>query len=214
MKQHLPPQSGSCEEISSRQHYPKKLLGHLEKKRASSRHAPTADCSNGKHPAFVADSITVSDIHIICIYPTVEAGKLARQWIETALHSTISNATSQIESYNYAVLSDDGISWAHVIQRLHPDIILMVSDGNSQLHAGLRTSLRELIAHSNNGSKPLVIFRNLEPEPSINTRTMLEYVSALTERNHCELNAINGNGAPISCFRHPHDLLKARKHHE
>lgn len=60
----------------------------------------------------------------------------------------------------------------------------------------------------------MVIFRDLEPEPTLNTRVLLDYVSALTLHNNCELNAMNGNGEPISCYRHPRHLLKTRKYHE
>jgi hypothetical protein len=65
-----------------------------------------------------------------------------------------------------------------------------------------------------NGKKPLVLFRDLEPEPTTNSRIILDYVSALTIRNNCQLNAMNGNGTPISCFRHPRLLLKSRRYHE
>jgi hypothetical protein len=59
-----------------------------------------------------------------------------------------------------------------------------------------------------------VIFRDLEPEATINTRVLLDYVSAISNHNHCELSAMNGNGEPISCFRHPRLLLKSRRPRE
>ena len=160
------------------------------------------------------DPLAEIEIHVICIYPSVQAGKLARQWIETALRATFATGRTFIEYFNYAVLSHESISWTHVLQRMQPDIILLVGDGSSQLDTGLRNSLRELMSHSNNGPKPLVIFRDLEPEPGINTRTLLDYVAVLTQRYHCELKAMNRNGTPISCFRHPRHLLKSRRHHE
>ena len=153
-------------------------------------------------------------IKVICLYPSIIAGKLARQWIEDALHKTAPHTSCCIEYYNYAVLSRDGISWEHVINRVHPDIILMIGDGTHPLSSGLRHSLRELISSPNGGSRPQVIFRDLEPEPTINTRVLLDYVSAISKHNHCELSAMNGNGEPISCFRHPRLLLKSRKRTE
>ncbi|MEI7962220.1 MAG: hypothetical protein WCI42_00145 [Verrucomicrobiota bacterium] len=153
-------------------------------------------------------------IKVICIYPSITAGKMARRWMDDALGRTAPHTSCCIEYYNYAVLSHDGISWQHVINRILPDIILMIGDGTHSLSSGLRHSIRELISTQNGKSKPLVIFRDLEPQPSINTRVLLDYVSAISSHNHCELNAMNGNGDPISCFRHPRLLLKARKHHE
>jgi hypothetical protein len=151
------------------------------------------------------------EVRIICLYPTVEAGKLARQWVETALGHASPQTFPRIEYFNYTVLNLDAISWNHALGDHEPDIILMVSDGKHTLAGGLRNSLRELFSHSGNGRKPLVVFRDLEPEPTLNTRVLLDYVSALSQRNHCELNAINGNGTPISCFRHPRLLLTARR---
>ena len=207
--------SGSSALSTAEIYYPKRLLGRLRKERPPTQCATESVASPiGVVDVLEPDPIVGIEIHVICIYPSVRAGKLARQWIETALHTTLSNHRSMIEYFNYAVLSHDGISWPHVIERIHPDIILMVGDGSSQLDAGLRHSLRALLTYSSNGSKPLVIFRDLEPEPTINTRTLLDYVSALTQKNNCELNATNGNGNPISSFRHPHHLLKSRKHHE
>ena len=159
----------------------------------------------------VPGSLFRREIKIICLYPTVEAGKLARQWVETALGHASPQTFPRIEYFNYTVLYLDAISWNHALGDHEPDIILMVSDGKHTLAGGLRNSLRELFAHSGNGRKPLVVFRDLEPEPTLNTRVLLDYVSALSQRNHCELNAINGNGTPISCFRHPRLLLTARR---
>jgi len=153
-------------------------------------------------------------ISVICIYPSVEGGKLAKQWLESAFHHATPRTSTCIEYYNDAVLSRNGISWEHVIERIMPDVILMVCDGTSQLIAGLRHSLRDLIAKSSNGKKPLVVFRDLEPQPNINATVLLDYVSALSNRNKCEFNAMNGDGAPIHCFRHPRLLLKGRKRHE
>ena len=153
-------------------------------------------------------------IKVICLYPSIVAGNLARQWMEDALRKTAPHTSCCIEYYNYAVLSRDAISWEHVIDRVLPDIILMIGDGNHSLSSGLRHSLRKLISAPNGGSKPLVIFRDLEPEPTINTRVLLDYVSAISNHNHCQLNAMNGNGEPISCFRHPRLFLKSRKHRE
>jgi len=155
-----------------------------------------------------------SELRVICLYPSVIAGKLAREWIEKAVHSMAPNACTCIEYFNYSVLSHDGISWAHVIERIRPDVILMVGDGNHTLSGGLRNSLRQLFSRSNSSSKPTVIFRDLEPEPTINTQVLLDYVSALTRQNQCELTAMNGNGAPIGCFRQPLHLLKTRKYRE
>ena len=155
-----------------------------------------------------------NEIRVICLYPSVVAGKLARTWLETALRNTAPHLRACIEYFNYAVLNQDGISWEHVVDRLRPDIILMVGDGNPILGSGLRHSLRELLSRSGIGRNPMVIFRDLEPDPSINTRTLLDYVSALSSQNHLELNAVNGNGTPINCFRHPRLLLQARRHRE
>ena len=218
MKQHHTPQAGPhgiSPNSGTQEHYPRKFLGTIRKRQITSPGPVAADISAA--PGIATSNpgpIAAIEIHVICIYPSVQAGKLARQWIETALRTTFSTGRTFIEYFNYAVLSHEGISWTHVIQRMQPDILLLVGDGSSQLDGGLRNSLKELIARSNNGSKPLVIFRDLEPEPGINTRTLLDYVAALTQRNHCELKAMNGNGTPIGCFRHPHHLLKARKHHE
>lgn len=154
------------------------------------------------------------EVRVICLYPTVEAGKIVRHWIEAAVRNSSPGTFPSIEYFNYAVLNLDAIRWEHVIGRLEPDIILMVGDGNHTLGAGLRNSLRELFARGGNGRKPLVVFRDLEPEPTINTRILLDYVSALSHRHHCELNAMNGNGTPIGCFRNPRHLLSTRRHRE
>ncbi len=154
------------------------------------------------------------EIRVICLYPTIEAGKLARSWLESAFHHVMPNTGTLIEYYNYAVLSHDGISWHHVIERIHPDIILMIGDGKNQLVSGFRHSLKELLAESCNGKRPLVIFRSLEPAPTINTSVLLDYIAALTDHNHCELKAQDGNGFPISCFRHHRLLLQTRHYHE
>jgi len=145
----------------------------------------------------------------------VIAGKLSRQWLESALKTMAPSAPFTVEYFNYAVLNQESISWDHVIGRGRPDIILIVGDGKHILSSGLRHSLRGLLSHTNgSATKPMVIFRDLEPEPTLNTRVLLDYVSALTLHNHCELNAMNGNGEPISCFRQPRHLLKTRKYHE
>jgi hypothetical protein len=154
------------------------------------------------------------EVRVICLYPTVEAGKIARQWIEDAVRNSSPGTFPSIEYFNYTVLNLDAIRWEHVIGHLEPDIILMVGDGNHTLGSGLRNSLRELFSRGGNGHKPLVVFRDLEPEPTINTRILLDYVSALSRRNHCELNAMNGNGTPIGCFRNPRHLLSTRRHRE
>jgi hypothetical protein len=154
------------------------------------------------------------EVRVICLYPTVEAGKLARRWIEDTVRNTSPEMFPSIEYFNYAVLNLDAIRWEHVIARMEPDIILMVGDGNHTLGSGLRHSLRELFARGGNGHRPLVVFRDLEPEPTINTRILLDYVSALSRRNHCELNAIDGNGTPIGCFRNPRHRLATRRRHE
>ena len=185
------------------------------------RTSPESHTRHHEHPASEETSHLTQTLYpegyqisVICIYPSVEGGKLAKQWLESAFHQTAPHTSTCIEYYNDAVLSHDGISWEHVIERVMPDLILMVCDGKSQLIAGLRHSLRELLAKSSNGKKPLVVFRDLEPQPSINATVLLDYVSALSNRNHCEFNAMNGEGAPIQCFRHPRLLLKARKRHE
>jgi hypothetical protein len=153
-------------------------------------------------------------IRIICLYPTVDAGKMARHWVEVALGNASPEVIPSIEYFNYTVLGHDAIRWEHALGNHEPDIILMVGDGRHTLGGGLRNSLRELFSRSGNGRKPLVVFRDLEPEPTLNTRVLLDYVSALSHRNHCELNAVNGNGTPISCFRHPRLLLTTRRHRE
>jgi len=154
------------------------------------------------------------EIRIICLYPTVDAGKMARHWVESALGNTSPDSFPRIEYFNYTVLGLDAIRWEDALGNREPDIILMVGDGKNTLGSGLRNSLRELFSHSGNGRKPLVVFRDLEPEPTLNTRVLLDYVSALSRRHHCELNALNGNGTPISCFRNPRHLLTTRRHHE
>jgi len=153
-------------------------------------------------------------VRVICLYPTVEAGKIARRWIEDAVRNTSPETFPSIEYFNYTVLNLDAIRWEHVVGQIEPYIILMVGNGNHTLGAGLRNSLRELFARGVNGHKPLVVFRDLEPEPTINTRILLDYVSALSRRHHCELNAMNGNGTPIGCFRNPRLLLATRHHCE
>jgi hypothetical protein len=151
---------------------------------------------------------------IICLYPSIESGKLGRAWIESAFRETTPHASTRVEYYNYAVLGQDSINWSHVTNRVRPNVILMISDGKNQLIPGFRRSLKDLIIHSSNGNKPLVIFRNLEPQPTLNTSVLLDYVSALTDKNHCELNAMDGNGSSLGCFRHPRHLLKARTYCE
>jgi hypothetical protein len=153
-------------------------------------------------------------VNIICVYPTIHAGKLARQWIETALSSGDSEMKSMIEYFSYEILSHGGISWGHVMERFCPQIVLILSDGKHQLVSELRNSFRQLLAPSHNGPGILVIFRNLEPRPTLNTRIMLDYVSALTQRNHCEFKTVDGNGDSIKCFRHPNLLLQGRRYHE
>ena len=167
------------------------------------------------HPAEDAPPTVIGrEIKVICIYPSVVAGKLARAWLESALHTMAPQASTHIEYFNYDVLGHDGISWAHVVGRIHPDIILMVGDGKHILGAGLRHSLRTLLSQQNGSEKPMVIFRDLEPEPTLNTKVLLDYVSALTRLNHYELTAMDGNGTPISCFGHRQNFLKTRKHHD
>ena len=188
-------------------------LRKLNTLRRTSRHATPESASVAlpeKHELFSEDYT----IRVICLYPTIEAGKLARSWLESAFHHVMPNTGTLIEYYNYAVLSHDGISWHHVIERIHPDIILMIGDGKNQLVSGFRHSLKELLAESCNGKRPLVIFRSLEPAPTINTSVLLDYIAALTDHNHCELKAQDGNGFPISCFRHHRLLLQTRHYHE
>lgn len=154
------------------------------------------------------------EIRIICLYPSVEGGKLARKWIEEAVRNASPETLPRIEYFNYTVLSLDAIPWEQVIGRFQPDIILMVGDGNHTLGSGLRNSFRELFSRGGNGHSPLVVFRDLEPEPTINTLILLDYVSALSHRHHCELIAMNGNGSPIRCFRNHSHLPAARRRHE
>jgi len=154
------------------------------------------------------------EIRVICLYPTIAAGKLARRWLETAIRQTSSDTYPSIEFFNYAVLDHGGISWSHVVERMPPDVILMVGDGKQTLGSGLRHSLRELISHGGSRHSPLVIFRDLETEPSLNSRILLDYVSALSHHHHCELRAMNGFGSPIESYRNPIRLLTARRHHE
>lgn len=160
------------------------------------------------------DLISRTELRVICLYPTVEAGKLARHWIEEAVRHSSPDTVASIEYFNYTVLNLDAIRWEQVIGQLAPDIILMVGDGHHMLGSGLRNSLRELFSRGGNGHRPLVVFRDLEPEPTLNTRILLDYVSALSRRNRCELNAMNGNGTPIGCFRNPRHLLSIRRHRE
>jgi hypothetical protein len=183
----------------------------LRKINQSIRHHRAADVSPQQN---VGELLHPGEIRVICLYPTVAAGKMARQWLENAIRTTAPRSCSSIEYFNYAVLNHEGISWRDVVGRVKPDIILMVGDGSHTLGAGLRHSLRELFAQERAGRKPLVIFRDLEPQPTLNTRILLDYVSVLTRRNQCELNAMNGNGMPISCFRHPRHLLKTRRYQE
>lgn len=198
-------------ELSSPQKTVLRKIARLRRNRTSEA-APYTATSDGVRQG--DGSIPGSELRVICLYPSVVAGKLAREWIEKAVHSMAPNACTCIEYFNYSVLSHDGISWEHVIERIRPDIILMVGDGNHTLSAGLRNSLRKLFSKSNGSSKPMVIFRDLEPEPTLNTQVLLDYVSALTRQNHCDLTAMNGNGTPISCFRQPLHLLKTRKYRE
>lgn len=154
------------------------------------------------------------EIRVICLYPTVDAGKLARQWLEAAIRETSPDTSPVIEFFNYTVLNHEAIRWEQVLGRLEPDIILMVDNGNQLLGAGLRNSLRDLFSLGGNGRRPLILFRDLEPQPTINAHILLDYVSALSRRNHCQLNATDGNGTPIGCFRNPRHLLAARRHRE
>jgi len=165
-----------------------------------------------KHGGVSLPALTLQ-VSGICIYPDVESGKLARSWISSALQSVAPGASAEIEFFSYALLNHDSISWKHICKRIRPDIILFIGDGRHPLESGLRHSLHELLTH-HNGKHPLVIFRNLEAEPSLNTRTLLDYISALSIRHHCELRTVNGNGGPIRCYRHPHFLLKTRRHTE
>jgi len=162
--------------------------------------APRAVLSNG--------------IRIICLYPSVDAGKLAREWIERTIRDSQHGLSIVVEYFNYTQLSHDLISWNAVLSRHSPDLILMVGDGTHPLEAGLRNSLRKLFSQWHPSKSPLVIFRDLEPSPSVNTRILLDYVSVLTLRNHCELNAMDGNGTPIDCFKHHQRLLQGRRHQE
>jgi hypothetical protein len=186
-------------------------IGRLRRKEV---HAARSDSSELHQIEAVPPLVNGSEIKVICLYPSVVAGKLAREWFESALHAMAPQASTHIEYFNYDVLGHDGISWEHVLGRMKPDIILMVGDGKHVLGSGLRHSLRNLLSLSNDTEKPMVIFRDLEPEPTINTKVLLDYVSALTRLNHCELTAMNGNGTPISCFGHRQYFLKTRKHHD
>jgi hypothetical protein len=200
----------SCEKTSTQQ-----KNGKHEGSSDPSRSPREREITQTHQPGFdLRDYPTGYEIRVICIYPTIDGGKLAKRWIESAFSDVSPFTSTCIEYYNYAVLSHDGISWPHVIERIHPDIIVMIGDGGSQLLPGFRHSLKELISRSSTGKKPLVIFRDLDPQPTLNTSVLLDYVSALTNRNHCEFNAMNGDGTPIHCFRHPRFLLKARRHHE
>lgn len=180
-------------------------------------HKSHTDSSSRPEPSYEQPDLFErrNEIKVICLYPSVVAGKLSRQWLESALRTMAPHAPFSVEYFNYAVLSQESISWEHVIGRNRPDIILIVGDGKHTLSSGLRHSLRGLLSNSNGSKKsPMIVFRDLEPEPTLNTRVLLDYVSALSLRNHCELNAMNGNGNPISCFRRPRHLLKTRKYHE
>ena len=174
----------------------------------------TTPSSNGHHAAAQPVEVFRQEVRVICLYPTVAAGKLARRWLETAIRQTSPDTYPSIEFFNYAVLDHGGISWSHVMGRICPDVILMVGDGHQTLGSGLRHSLRDLISQGSSLNSPLVIFRVLEAEPSLNSRILLDYVSALTHTHHCELRAMNGNGTPIGSYRNPIRLLTARRHHE
>lgn len=154
------------------------------------------------------------EVRVICLYPNLNAGKTARLWIERTMRDAGGGEEPVVEYFNYSLLTRDLIAWNEVLERIDPDVVLMVGEGSHPLVAGMRNSLRGLLTHRHNGKNPLVIFRELEPAPDLNTRVLLDYVSALAHRNHCELHAMDGNGSPISCFRHSQHLLKGRRHLE
>jgi hypothetical protein len=148
-----------------------------------------------------------SEIKAICIYPNITAGKLARHWMETALHAILPHTHVQIEYFSYALLIQEEISWESISSHSQHHIILIVGDGGQPLEPRFRHSLHELMAH-HHGHHSLVLFRDLDPEPSLNTQTIINYLSALAHRHQCELRAMNGHGEPIDCYRHPRLLLQ------
>ena len=147
------------------------------------------------------------EIKAICIYPNLSAGKLARHWMETALHSILPHTHVQIEYFSYALLIAEEISWESVSPQSQHHIILIVGDGGQPLEPKFRHSLHELMAH-HHGDHSLVLFRDLDPEPSLNTQTIINFLAALAHRHQCELRAMNGHGDPIDCYRHPRLLLQ------
>ena len=132
--------------------------------------------------------------------------------METALYSLIPHANAQIEYFSYALLSEECISWESVSQHAQHKIILIVGDGGQPLEPRFRNALHELITH-HHGDHSLVLFRDLDPEPSLNTQTILNYLAALAHRNNCELHAMNGNGHPIDCYRHS-GLISRKRYRE
>ncbi len=174
----------------------------------------THSCRNGHDHSSEPVEVFRQEVRVICLYPTVAAGKLARTWLESAIRQSSPGTYPTIEFFNYAVLDHGGISWSHVMGRICPDVILMLGDGHQTLGSGLRHSLRELISQGSTRTSPLVIFRNLEAEPSLNSRILLDYVSALTHTHRCELRAMNGNGSPIGSYMNPIRLLASRRLHE
>jgi hypothetical protein len=147
------------------------------------------------------------ELQVICLYPTVDAGKIARGWIEMAARKLSPAADMRVEYFSYLTLNQKSFHWEYWVDPLDPDIIMIVGDGGQILESGLRNSLRELFFQGRSGRKPLVFFRDLQPSPTLNTRMFMDYLSALAHRHGCDLNMRNGTGAVIACFRKPCQAL-------
>lgn len=182
------------------------------------RHPRGHRSATGKHPSaeahpIVGETIGTGAIRVICIYPDAESAKMARHWIISALRDGGEDQDVRIEYFSYAMLSGGGICWKSVAERIQPDVILILGDGGEPLNPGLRNSLHDLFAFQN-GKHPVVLFRNMERRTSLNAQTILDYISALTHRNHCSLHALDGNGDAIECYRRPRLLLRTRIRYE
>jgi len=95
--------------------------------RSTSRNKLPEESNNAAGGAFR------NGIRVICLYPSVEAGKLARQWIERTISVSQNGLSIIVEYFNYTMLSHDLISWNAVLRRHSPDLILMVGDGTHPL---------------------------------------------------------------------------------
>lgn len=154
-------------------------------------------------------------VRVLCIYPDTESAKMARNWICRALAEEGPVPEARIDYYSYAMLSQGGICWRSVSARTNPDVILILGNGKEPLSSGLRNSLHDLFSIQNGRRHPQVLFRNMEEKgASLNARMILDYVSALTRRNHCSMRAVDRSGSPLECYRQPQLLLRTRIRHE